>query len=65
LTAEKGDLRGELKVQALQDDTFKIALAKRGVGKAPPPTKKPPTGGGGGFCETVTADGLKTIGPCK
>jgi eukaryotic-like serine/threonine-protein kinase len=65
LTAEKGDLRGELKVQALQDDTFKIALAKRVAGKAPAAGKKAPPGGGGGFCETVTPDGLKTIGPCK
>jgi serine/threonine-protein kinase len=63
LTAEKGDLKGELKVQALRDDTFRIPLSKKAAGKAPTP-------GGGGkagdcFTEIVGLDMKPVMVPCK
>ena len=64
LTAEKGELKGELKVQALRDETFKIALSKKSTGKTAPPATKPGPGPTG-FCETTNADGLKSFGPCR
>ena len=66
LTAERGDLKGELKVQALRDDTFRIPLKKGGGGGKATPTAKPSPGGEAPcFNEIMGIDGKMSVVPCR
>ncbi len=71
ITAEKGELRGALKVLAQQDQTLTLKLTRPAAPSSPPATTTAGAKGAGGrgvtpvpMCEVMEGD-LKILRPCK